>query len=363
MQSNDSNSDLKLKLVFALAMIISLAGCGVPSRVNISGPAPDPTDPAPTATESVYVIQNPTTFGSGSGMILQFSSTATGAATPKSTITAPADTSFGSVATDSSGNIYVTANSPTSVDLREYSTGSTGSATPVRLVPGNSTTMLSAPDGIDADAAGEIFVSEDTGGVATYSATANGSVAPTSYILGAAETGGGLSTLIEANAVAADSSGNLYIMNEGAPNLMPICVFSPGATGNVAPTRTIGGANTTIESMGGLTTDAGNDLYVSSTTGQSDGTVTGSILEFAPLASGNVAPTRVITGSSTQLGKLGGIKVDSTGNIFVVSTDSTGWNPTVLEFSDIATGNAAPTSSFTSSAWTNPDNGISLSVH
>jgi hypothetical protein len=294
---------------------------------------------------------------------LQFSSTATGAATPKSTITAPADTSFGSLATDGSGNIYVTANSPTSLDVREYSAGSTGSATPMRLLPGNSTTMLSAPDGIDADATGEIFVSEDTGGVATYSKAANGSVAPDSYILGAAQTGGGLSTLIEANAIAVDGSENLYIMNQGAPNLMPICVFSPGASGNVAPTRSIGGANTTIDSMGGVATDSVGNLYVTSTTVQSDVTSTGSILEFAPVASGNIAPIRTISGNSTQLGKLGGIKVDSTGNIFVVSTDSTGKNPTVLEFSDIATGNAAPTSSFTSSAWTNPDNGVSLAVH
>ncbi|MGC1782256.1 MAG: hypothetical protein WA708_07050 [Acidobacteriaceae bacterium] len=361
MQWSESDFDLKLKIVAALAMIISLAGCGVPSHINISGPGP--TDPAPTAAESAYVIQNPAIFGSGSGMILQFSSTATGAATPKSTITAPADTSFGSLATDSSGNIYVAANSPISLDVREYSTGSTGSATPIRLLPSNTTTLLSAPDGIDTDATGEIFVSEDTGGIATYSEAANGSVAPVSYILGAAQTGGGLSTLIEANAVAADSSGNLYIMNEGAPNLMPICVFSPGATGNVAPARTIGGANTTIDSMGGLTIDSVGNLYVSSSTSNSNGIYAGSILEFAPTASGNVAPTRVITGSSTQLGKLGGIKVDSTGNIFVVSTDSTGKNPTVLEFSDTATGNAAPTSSFTSSAWTNPDNGISIAVH
>ena len=74
MQSNELKPDFPLELTFALAMIISLAGCGGPSRINISGP--DPTDPVPT--ESVYVIQNPATFGSGSGMILEFSSTATG---------------------------------------------------------------------------------------------------------------------------------------------------------------------------------------------------------------------------------------------------------------------------------------------
>jgi hypothetical protein len=151
-------------------------------------------------------------------------------------------------------------------------------------------------------------------------------------------------------------------MNEGAPGLMPICVFAPTDNGNVAPTRTIGGANTMIETMGGLATDSVGNFYISNTTSNSDGTYTGSVLEFAPTAIGNVAPIRTISGSSTQLGKLGGIKVDSTGNIFVVSTDSTGENPTVLEFSELATGNATPTLSFTSTAWTNPDNNVSIAV-
>jgi len=361
MQSTQSKCNIKFRLALASVMLLGLAGCSFPSHININGPGPTlPVTPA--AAESVYVIQNPATFGSGSGTILQFLSTDTGAATPKSTITAPANTSFGSVGTDGSGNIYVTANSATTLDLREYSVGSTGSATPIRLLPSNNTTMMWAPDGIDVSAAGEIFVSEDTGGVADYSATATGSIAPTRYILGASQTGGGLSTLVAANAVAADSSGNLYIMNEGAPGLMPICVFAPTDNGNVAPTRTIGGANTMIETMGGLATDSVGNFYISNTTSNSDGTYTGSVLEFAPTATGNVAPIRTISGSSTQLGKLGGIKVDSTGNIFVVSTDSTGENPTILEFSELATGNATPTLSFTSTAWTNPDNNVSIAV-
>ncbi len=55
MQSNESKSDLKLELAFALAMIISLVGCGMPSHIDIGGPAAMPTD-------SVYVIQNPAGF-------------------------------------------------------------------------------------------------------------------------------------------------------------------------------------------------------------------------------------------------------------------------------------------------------------
>ena len=55
MQSTKSKSDFKLELAFALAMIISLAGCGMPSHINISGQVATPTD-------SVYVIQNPAGF-------------------------------------------------------------------------------------------------------------------------------------------------------------------------------------------------------------------------------------------------------------------------------------------------------------
>jgi hypothetical protein len=44
MQSTQSKSDFKLELAFALAMIISLVGCGMPSHTNIGDPALAPTD-------------------------------------------------------------------------------------------------------------------------------------------------------------------------------------------------------------------------------------------------------------------------------------------------------------------------------
>jgi hypothetical protein len=44
MQSTESKNDFKLELAFALAMIISLVGCGMPSHINISGPAFAPAD-------------------------------------------------------------------------------------------------------------------------------------------------------------------------------------------------------------------------------------------------------------------------------------------------------------------------------
>lgn len=54
MQSTKSKSDFKLELAFALAMIISLVGCGIPSHTNID-------DPALTTTDSV--VQGSAAFG------------------------------------------------------------------------------------------------------------------------------------------------------------------------------------------------------------------------------------------------------------------------------------------------------------
>ena len=340
-----------------------VGGCG--GSGNGSGQQTVTPTPAPAAVVSVYVIQNPATFGSGPGAVLQFPAASTGSVSATATITATTNASFGYLATDATGNLYVSSDTATTGDIREYAAGATGTATPLRTLPANATTQIGAVQGLAASGTGEIFVSEDSGGVAAFSPSSNGSVAPARYILGAVQTGGGLSTLISANDVAADSSDNLYVANQGAPGLMPIVVFGPTATGNVAPLRSIGGSLTTISGVGGLTTDSAGNLYVTSVTvSLSGGTpvYTGSILVFGMGASGNVAPTRTITGAMTMLGRLGGIKLDSSGNLYVVSTSATGTSPTVLKFAAAATGNVAPASSFTSSAWTTPDNGLSLAV-
>jgi hypothetical protein len=112
-----------------------------------------------------------------------------------------------------------------------------------------------------------------------------------------------------------------------------------------------------VDSVGGIAVDSTGNVYVSSTSGSG-----GSIVVFAPTATGDIAPIRTIQGALTQLGALGGIQVDAVGNIFVVSTDIHGENPTVLKFSATASGNVAPTLSITSSAWTYPDDYFSLAV-
>jgi hypothetical protein len=162
-----------------------------------------------------------------------------------------------------------------------------------------------------------------------------------------------------------DPAGNLYVATATPVNniaIAPIEVFSL-QTNTSTPTRSIGGDLTLMDiaTPKALATDTAGNLYVANV-------VSGvsSILIFEPTASGNTPPMRDITGSNTLLGCAGGIAVDTEGGyIYVVSTpncDSTA-TPTILKFSTTGDGNIAPISSFTSSAWTNPDPTLSIAVY
>jgi hypothetical protein len=339
-----------------LCLALTLAGCASDGMTygNTAG--------APAT--GVYVLQNTTAAdGTTNGSVLQFSSSSSGAAIPSSTLNAAAGSSVATLAIDQLGNLYTTSQSSTSSSLVEYAVDSSNNAQPIRSIPFSSTTQLSGVNGLAADPVGGIYVPEDTGGVAIFSSTATGSVAPNGYILGAAQAGGGLSTLVTAKAATTDASGNLYLIDSGAGVTNPIVVFPTAATGNVAPTRAIGGALTTMTpgSPQAIATDAAGNLYVTNVVAG-----VSSILVFDPTATGNVPPLRTITGTSTMLGCAGGIAVDTEGGyVYVVSTPTCGStaSPSVLKFSTTGTGNIAPVSSFTSAAWTSPDPGLSIAVY
>src|SRR6202041_928939 len=91
----------------------------------------------------VYVIQN--TPGSSttaaSGTILQFSSAATGVATPVATIANLNVTSLGFLAVDATGDIYTTAaEGTTGSSILEFPVDASNNAQPTRSIPFNATT-------------------------------------------------------------------------------------------------------------------------------------------------------------------------------------------------------------------------------
>ncbi len=333
----------------ALGMTLLLAGCAS------AGSTYGNTTGAPAT--GVYVIQNTAATGTttASASVLQFSSTASGAATPVATIQNLKVTSLGLLAIDGTGNLYTAATEGTTgTSLVEFPAGSQNNAQPTRSIPFNATTGLTTVSSLSATTTGELYASNSAGGVDLFSATATGAVAPSSSVSITSDAG--------PQATAVDPAGNLYVATAAPLNniaIAPIVVFAPGAT---TPARSIGGALTllAVTTPKALATDTAGNLYVANV-------VSGvsSILVFEPTATGNTPPMRDITGSNTLLGCVGGIAVDTEGGfLYVVSTPTCGStaSPTVLKFSTTGTGNIAPVSSFTSTAWTNPDAGLSIAV-
>lgn len=346
----------------ASTLILALVGCSNSTPPPVMCANTNCTLPITPAVTSIYVVQNVAPGATGQPMILQFPANASGSVSPESSITLPAGLTLG-VITESNGNIYVA----TSADVREYAPGSNGAATPVRLIPANATTTIGAVTGLAVDVSGNIFVSEQGGGIAIFDAMANGSVGPSRYILGNSQPGGGLSTIENPGALTTDASGNLYVANQDAHRAGSILVFGPTATGNVAPTSIIAGASTTLNGAPhGIATDPLGNLYIAN---NNNTTPSNSILVFNAGANGNVAPARTIIGSSTQLGVLYGLSVDPLNSTIFVVTEGNPFNnvlpgnATILSFATSASGNVAPSSSFMSPQWTVDANVLSLAAH
>ena len=313
-------------LMFALgpaALLIGGCGGNSTSTTTITNPT-SPNGPTKNTgvAQRIYVVQQ---AGSAAGSILQFSATASGNVSPASTITP--NTLVSQVATDSYGNLYFFNG-----NVVEYAAGSSGTPTATRQINAGTSSRICCLDGLGVGPEGNIVMGQDNGEVDEWSATANGSVAPTRYILGYSQTGGGASPVIVANQVTADSSDNIYVGAGGGPGVAQVVIFGPAASGNAAPSRTVGPNGL----AGGLAVDSNGNVYVTSSScsySGSSSTCSGTISVYAARTTSTTTASRVITGPATKLGLLGQIKVDAVGNLYVVSTSAVGTNPSVIVFS------------------------------
>ena len=339
-----------IRSLFAISLAsLILTGCAVNPGTTTT------TTIGSDAAQFLYIAQNSADVATLPAQILLYPTGAPPSATPTKIITLPVGLMVGSIAADSSGNVYVA----TSADVREYAANAKGAATPIRLIPANTITTIPSAiglyipvAGLAVDSSGNLYVSESqgggtvNGGVAIFSSTANGSVAPTRYITGSGPTTLiGTGTLIYPGPIAVDSAGNLYVSNfEGALPLpagvspfISVLVFGPTANGNVAPERVLN-QQAVVE----LATDTAGNLYtLSAVSNQS------SISPFAPEASGNAAPIRtlslgfdVIAGFTAGRGDL---YVGISGNYLNSAILAT---PDIQEFAPSASGTATPVTSF-----------------
>ncbi|NTW60263.1 MAG: hypothetical protein HGA43_13990, partial [Nitrospirae bacterium] len=97
-------------------------------------------------------------------------------------------------------------------------------------------------------------------------------------------------------------------------NSSSITVYGRTDAGNIAPTRTISGANTGLNFPAGIALDSiNNEIFVTNSNSSS-------ITVYGRTDAGNIAPTRTISGAHTGLNFPAGIAVDTKKNeIFVIN--------------------------------------------
>jgi hypothetical protein len=213
------------------------------------------------------------------------------------------------IALDGAGQLYVanSLNCPNVSDcfdasITVYAAGATGNATPTATIHG-SNTGLHDPTGIALDGAGRLYV-RNLAGITVYAAGATGNATPIATIQ-VSTTGLGL---VPAG-IALDAAGRLYVANPQLAGVGSssgsIAVYAAGANGNATPIATIQGSNTGLNTPAGIALDAAGRLYVANPgNGGSVGPWAGpgnTVTVYTPGATGNVAPTGMIAGRKTGL--------------------------------------------------------------
>ncbi|MGH7813952.1 MAG: hypothetical protein ACREQI_08125 [Candidatus Binataceae bacterium] len=207
-----------------------------------------PQGAAIDASENIYVTNDGAGHG-GADSVTVYPAGSSGAITP-SYIISGLNTQLHQpegIAIDSAQNPYVTnpSGGPSgngSITIYPPVSATAGNEYPLDIVAG-SNTALSQPVGIALDAGDNIYVANcaaDCGGagnpsVTVYPALSNGNVPPSATISGS-DTG-----LSDPQAIALDSSGNIYVANADNSS---ITVYAAGSNGDAVPSATISGGAT-----------------------------------------------------------------------------------------------------------------------
>jgi len=167
------------------------------------------------------------------------------------------------------------------------------------------------------------------------------SLSPSGVISGSAQTTGSSTFTVsveDSAGTAATRSFTLTVnptpaaavwVSNGSNSL--INAFALNASGDATPTVTLGGSSTQLDGVGGLVLDTTGELYASNSE-------TPSVTVYAPGASGNAAPVRTIDGPATGLVDPAGITLDSSGRLYVAN----GPAGTVTVYPAGANGDQAP---------------------
>ena len=352
-----------VSLAVALCGLLGVAGCGSSSGGSGGGGTSGPTPLAAGGATDVFVIQ---TAPQGTDTsILDFSTKPNGSVAPKGSLDVGPLLNVGSVASDSSGRIYVGGIIPSTSTQRqqqiitEYPAGATGLAAPVQTIyTAIEPLAMTVDSGGDIYAAGVELVNEGTIEELLPDGTAK-------FLMSDSFT--------SPTGIALDNSGNVYLSvyvsgQTGSPGgavlmFAQIAFSSTAPLSNTAPLRTI----ITNGVAYGVALDSTGSIYTCvdvQTNASSTSTTSAAIVEYAGGITGTATPLKTITSSAFSI--IGGVQVDSVGNLYLLDAFPSGaggaatLTPEILGFAESATGDAEPALMLSSSAWTATETGIAL---
>lgn len=292
----------------ATAAVALVASLGLPAQAAVV-----PVDQAPIVdltaadvgtvnglavgpADTIFVLDNSTG-------VMEFAANANGLSTPIRTITGTFSTSTG-LAVGPDGKIYV-ANSG---GYRVFAADASGAATPEKSVTVNGASEGSGAVVIAVDPTNTTVVlgeqSSNGDRVQKVPVSADGTVTATTtltYLSSGALYGVGI-----------DVHGNVYASQYVNPQIV---VWSSGATGADAPTRTIVGSNTALVNPTGMVVNSAGAILIADA-----GVTNGAVDSFPAGANGDVEPLEQIAGPSTQLSSPFTIAKNSAGVAFVASS-------------------------------------------
>jgi len=300
-----------------------------PTPTPTGSPTPTPTPGATPAQGKLYVVN------SGTDAIVRFDQalTASGNVPPALTIsgtnsqfTQP-EFIFLDTAAD---RLYVANNGDFSILIFDNISAKAATAAPDRVITGTATALL-APSDVSLDKTRDLlYVADDTQiEVFASASTANGAAAPVrTYTPGFA-----------ASAVFIDGANDrLYIANQVGNAIDVYDSASTLAAGNITATRTVTGANTHLGAPVGIQIDGGGRLVVSNGSAQSI-----TIYNSAATVSGNASPSAEIVGANTGFSTPNQIVVDATGTGTLYIADPGAGKIDIYGNLSSTTGNVAPT--------------------
>lgn len=326
-----------IRVCAAIFWLFLIVGCVISPRRTVGGgggtptPTPSPTPtPNPSATGKLYVSN------SGANSILRFDNAFTtgGNVAPAATISgvnttlnAPAFITLDAIA----DRLYIANNGDLSILIFDNISTKTGNIAPDRTIAGGTTTLISPTDVALDRGKNLLYVADDIDiHVFASASTATGNIAPVRNIAAGFAVSAIFIDATNDRLYAADQAGNAIHVYDNASTL----------NGSVSANRTIQGAATHLATPGGLQIDGSGRLVVSNA---SPGSITA--YANAGIANGNIAPVAEITGSNTGFSVPDQIAVNTSGTGTLYNADPGAARIAIFANFSTTTGNVAPTRS------------------